>query len=121
MQNQRKDVKLMEKQITQEEILTMKLIQSEINNLKLMSGEKAIDNAILELTIKLQSLQRESNKSKQLSNEQLTLFFKYFSDKNYWQTLPDDLKSELYKMFVNHVKVLNGNIISVELHPILQQ
>ena len=55
-----------------------------------------------------------------INEEQINLFLKYFSNKNYWAVLPDNLKSDVYKLFVNNVKVSNGNIVSIELASILQ-
>lgn len=94
-------------------------LQSRLATLKSMAGDEDIDLAIHKLTIRLQTLQSQVPQAKTLNTERIKLFLKYFSDKNYWEVLPESIKSEVYKMFVSKVVVLNGNIVNIELVDIL--
>lgn len=94
-------------------------LQARLTTLKPMAGDEDIDVAIHKLTIRLHTLQSEAPKVKTLNDEKIKLFLKYFADKNYWEVIPESIKSEVYKMFVSKVIVLNGNIINIELVDIL--
>ena len=100
--------------IKENPVLTQK--QNLLTSLKqIPSDDPTMLEAIQKLTLEIQQLQLENSKVNNLNQEQLNLFLKYFKDRNYWIVIPDDLKSEVYKLFVNKVVILNGNIIKVEL------
>ena len=93
--------------------------QEVLNSLKQFPKSPTIDIAIQSTILEIQALQADITKVATLNEEQINLFLKYFSDKDYWAALPDNIKSDVYKLFVDNVKILNGKVISVDLISII--
>lgn len=95
-------------------------LKTRLQSLQMLPQDEIIEEAIEKMILKIQHLQQKSIQSINIGNGIINEVKESFSDYEFFKTLPQEVKKELYKKFVKHVKVLNGNIVEVALIDILR-
>lgn len=95
-------------------------LKNKLESLRRLPQDSIIEEAIGKMILKIQQLQQNRNQNIHISNVVIKQLKDSFSDYEFFKTLPKDVKQELYKTFVKHVKVLNGDVIEVALVDMLR-
>lgn len=94
-------------------------LKNKIEVLQKLPPDSIIDEAIEKTILKVQQLQQKNIQVVKFGTGLQKELVDAFSDIDFFKTLPEENKRQLYKRFVKYVKVLNGNIIEVALIDIL--
>ncbi|NJL10887.1 MAG: hypothetical protein HC908_13915 [Calothrix sp. SM1_7_51] len=81
-------------------------LKNKLESLQRLPQDSIIEEAIGKMILKIQHLQQKSNYSINISSGVINQLRESFSDCEFFQTLPEDVKKELYKTFVKYVKIL---------------
>jgi site-specific DNA recombinase len=99
------------------EILELK---NKLISLQRLPIDTIIEEAIEKMILKIQQLQQRNLQSINIGTGLMNQLKESFSDYEFFKALPEEVKKELYKRFVEYVKVLNGNVLEVSLIDILR-
>ena len=94
-------------------------LKTRLESLQRMPQDEIIEDAVRRTILKIQQIQQKNTHGVTVSNHLINQLKESFHDYEFFKTLPDEVKSQLYKKFVKHVKVLNGDIVEVALVDIL--
>lgn len=94
-------------------------LKNKLESLQRLPQDEIIEEAIEKTILKIQQLQHKNIQSMNIGTDLMRQLKESFSDYEFFKTLPEEVKKELYKKFVNCVKVLNGDVIEVALIDIL--
>ncbi|MBW4505246.1 MAG: recombinase family protein [Scytonematopsis contorta HA4267-MV1] len=95
-------------------------LKNKLESLQRLPQDSIIEEAIEKMMLKIQQLQQKSNHNINISNFVVNQLRESFSDYEFFKTLPEGVKKELYKTFVKYVKILNGDVVEVALIDMLR-
>ncbi len=95
-------------------------LKNKVDVLQKLPLDAIIDEAIEKTILKIQHLQQKNIQVLKFGTSLQKELIDAFADFEFFETLPEDTKSQLYKRFVKNVTVLNGDIIEVTLVDILR-
>jgi DNA invertase Pin-like site-specific DNA recombinase len=91
-------------------------LRSQINSLSLLPKNPAIDQAIANIQLQIQSLQSEQSQNQLVHSDNEDYLKALFSSTSFWETLlPHQLK-EIVQKLVNKILILDGEVIEIKLN-----
>lgn len=95
-------------------------LKNKVEVLQKLPQDSIIDEAIEKTILKVQQLQQKNIQLVKFGTGLQKELVDAFSDNEFFEIMPEENKRQLYKRFVKHVKVLNGDVIEVALIDILR-
>jgi hypothetical protein len=90
-------------------------LQQQITLLRSLPKSTIIDNAVTETLLEIERLKHEQVSKNTVDALLVEKLNQAFSDLNYWYSLPDAQKREVYLSLVSSVSVANGSITQIFL------
>lgn len=90
-------------------------LQQQLKSLKSLPKSEILDAAIKQTKSEMQRIESEQEVAGSLSKKRLEMVQKCLNDSDYWKSITENEKINIYKQLVDKITILNGEILEINL------
>jgi len=101
--------------LEQPEPIELLELRKQLDSLKLIRGNPAIERAIVDIESQIIAMQRNFTTGSELNTDKADLL-RAFTNFDYWQSLSFEIKKQIYRDLIKEIVILNGEVSNIILN-----